>query len=231
MSATNRSGKGRTVLDFYATPKAAVRALLPFLPPLPGLRILEPSAGRGAIVEALIEAGATPSLITAVELDPGRCAVIPDGVVKVCADFGMWTPPHAFDIVITNPPYTEAESHVRRAISMLTPGGTCAALLRLAFLAEGQCRAPFRKAHPHDRIELVERMSFTAESLSWLTEAELSDMRRDIPANPKRGIVAHIETVDEVRARLRATDSTPNAWGLFGEGRGGRFWTVEEMPR
>lgn len=225
MSSTGRSDV-RDPDDFYATPAWTTRAIVPRLGELAGLRILEPSAGRGAIVRELIAAGADPDKIVAVEPHHGRAASI-DGRTRLAVatfeDFASRAKLHAwsFDLVVMNPPFRRAEEHIRLACSLLNAVGTVAALVRLPFLSESQCRADFRATHPHDRLELVRRPSFTAEALPYLSGANLESLAT-VKRNGER------ETIKEVRARLMRTDSCAYAWGLFGAGRGGRFWTHEE---
>ena len=164
MSSTGR-GMARHPDDFYATPAWAVDAVLPHLGPLGDRWILEPSAGEGAIARRLIAAGALPERITAVEFDAERA----DACRLSCPatyhrDFLTFTPPISAarntGLIVMNPPFTLAQEFVERALShWLAPGGTCAALLRLAFACSKK-RAAFRKAHPFDLLALASRPSF-----------------------------------------------------------------------
>lgn len=61
----------RRPLDFYPTPSWVVGALLARHPLRPGTRILDPSAGDGAILDVLRAEGAETS---GIELDPQRAA-------------------------------------------------------------------------------------------------------------------------------------------------------------
>lgn len=56
-------------LGWFPTPAALARALVERAAVTPGARVLEPSAGKGAIVEALLCAGAE---VTAIEIEPRR---------------------------------------------------------------------------------------------------------------------------------------------------------------
>jgi hypothetical protein len=204
VSSTNR-GAERAADDFYETPAWATRAILPHLPPLPGLRILEPSAGRGAIVRELLMAGAidaganrfqTPGL-AAIEMNkdfaPGLTALCSvacrDYLTMPAIDIEYYGGP--FDLIVMNPPFAGAQGHVEKACGMLAPGGCVAALLRLAFVASAK-RAPFRAAHPFDLYPLASRPSFTPDG---------------------------------------KTDSADYAWYVFGVGRGGRFAVLEGNGR
>jgi hypothetical protein len=240
MSSTNRGGQ-RIEGDFYATPRWCVDAIVPHLPPLSGKRILEPSAGRGAIVKALLAHGADPRSTVAVEISAERarvCATFSLAVVE--NDFEAFsngchgrTGGPRFDLVVMNPPYCDAEEHVRRAISLLATGGVCAALLRLPFVLCGQGRRAFRRAHPCDVFPLDARPSFTAEILEWATDADLlgmaeeKDQRFHVDGDGRRGALREPETIANVRKRLRGSDSADYAWALYGDGRGGRYQVLE----
>lgn len=167
-SAAAGTGHTRHPSDFFETPGWCVRAILPHLS-LAG-RVLEPSAGRGAIVKELLVAGVSASNIHAVELDEGRARDVNGfGVMTSIGDF---TDPvevdgleRSFDLVIGNPPFRDAEKHVRRALECVRPGGTVCLLLRLAFL-ESATRAGFHREHPSDVYVLPRRPSFTGNGKS-----------------------------------------------------------------
>lgn len=187
MSSTNRGGE-RAADDFYETPAWCVRAILFHLPALAGRRILEPSAGRGAIVRELLRAGATD--VDAVEIDAARLGAVSvigtvdERIRQQAADWRGEGPVRGggigvllrgdflrlsaedfsapFDLVVMNPPFAAAQEHVEHAISLLAPGGTVAALLRLAFCVSAK-RAAFRAAHPFDLYPLASRPSFTPD--------------------------------------------------------------------
>jgi hypothetical protein len=197
VSATNR-GATRAAGDFYETPRWAVEAILPHLPACS--RVLEPSAGTGAIAKVL--AAQMPfSTITAIELDPDRAAALrgQPPIVAVRGDFlelsgfndGDASAPlfASHELVIGNPPYNDAESHVRAAMLAAGPNGSIAMLLRLNWL-EGRGRAAFHREHPADVYVLERRPSFTG----------------------------------------RGTDATAYAWFVWGPGRGGRWFPLACGP-
>lgn len=97
--------------------------------PMSEVRILEPSAGEGALIEALVEAGVPISSITAVELHTGRVRHLRrawPGLRVIHRDFLSWIedlyedggptdPP--FDLAVMNPPYDDGQDseHVEAA--------------------------------------------------------------------------------------------------------------------
>lgn len=150
-------------LQRYYTPDALAERLVALLPVHGGSRVLEPSAGGGAFVRAL---GAMTPHVYALDLDP-RAPVLQSRRVAVAdrrvGDFLAPLPAGwpRFDLVVGNPPYGEAEAHVRRAIEVVCPGGTVAFLLRLGFLASQGRRALWRE-HPLSVLHVLsERPSFT----------------------------------------------------------------------
>lgn len=112
-----------TKLQFYATPPAAVAALLRGINFSAGTRVLEPSAGEGAIIRAVPH----QCDITSIEIHPQRAAYIG----AICANFLTWKGPQDFNLVLMNPPFfgTHWMDHVRKAFDQLKPGGRLRAIL------------------------------------------------------------------------------------------------------
>ncbi len=200
MSSTSRGGE-RSADDFYATPPWCTDAMLRRIGPLAGKRILEPSAGDGAIVRRLLAAGADAAHVLAVEPDEARayCVERSEGVDVWHSTFEGWARgetehgfPDIFDLIVMNPPFTLAQEHVELAISLLAPGGLCCALLRLAFACSKK-RSAFRAAHPFDLLILASRPSFTgggsdSADYAWFMfgHREIAGPRRDVEATGGR---------------------------------------------
>jgi hypothetical protein len=242
MSSTGR-GSERVADDFYETPGWVTRAIVPHLGPLEGRRILEPSAGRGAIVRELLRAGADNHKLVRVERDEARADALlhdaPAGAMQVVLGDFLSVPIGTFDVITMNPPFSAAQEHVEHALSLLAPGGRCAALLRLAWCT-GAKRAPFRKRYPFSMFPLASRPSFTAEALGWMTDDDLASLARTFmpkatTKNPNP--VERIETIVEVRSRLKGTDSADYCWFVWERSRddaprkqwlGGTFEVLEK---
>ncbi len=119
--------------DFFPTPapladRVAARAGI-----APGLSVLEPSAGRGALALAAIRAGASLLDVHCVELLPENVAALAAlGFATVAADFLTVTPAVGlFDRVAMNPPFGKRAdvAHVRHAFTFLKPGGRLVAIM------------------------------------------------------------------------------------------------------
>ena len=129
--------------------------------------VVEPSAGGGGFVEALLKR--TPH-VHAVDIDPDAAGLRIAPTHDV-ADFLRWEPPDEAEApqwVVGNPPFGatdindgDAEAHIRRALSFARVG--CAFLLRQGFVASQQ-RIPFWEEFPGAlRVDLLERPSFTGK--------------------------------------------------------------------
>lgn len=128
----------RNELGFFPTPAPLAAELVAAAGVRPGSYALEPSAGTGSIVKALLDAGAH---VTAVEYDRPMRLALPERVRSpsltvspfpdfMTADFrGM-----EFDFIVMNPPFTKSGQgdhidHFRRALELLVPGGVLIAVM------------------------------------------------------------------------------------------------------
>lgn len=113
---------------FYPTPESAALRMVELAEIEPGMDVLEPSAGDGAIIRAIPFGSIYP-----VEFNKYRCQKIHAefGIAPFEADFLKWRPDTEFDRVLMNPPFNDrAEAyHIVKAFSHLKPGGILVAIL------------------------------------------------------------------------------------------------------
>lgn len=119
---------------FY-TPAAIAAALVETAGIKPGMSVLEPSAGEGAIALAARDAGAE---VWCIELNPAaREALKGHGFRPNHNDFLTVEPQHALlvDRVLMNPPFTNDQDvkHVMHAFRFLKPGGSLYAIMSPGF--------------------------------------------------------------------------------------------------
>lgn len=132
--------------QYFPTPGPVVEQLLGLAELAPGMEVLEPSAGRGAIAAALAARGC---LVDAVEFDPGHAAALKEGgyarTVSV-ADFLTLPAEPRFDRVVMNPPFTRGTDvrHVRHALDWLRPDGLLVAVMSHATAYQCGKAARFR---------------------------------------------------------------------------------------
>lgn len=121
--------------DYFPTPEPVARAAVLAADVREGHRILEPSAGDGALVRAIMlhldEQGVDYDLC-AVErrLDLfNRLNCLAIGAHM--GDFLEYEPSQPFDRVVMNPPFSKGQAvlHVRHAMTLLRPGGRLVAIL------------------------------------------------------------------------------------------------------
>jgi predicted RNA methylase len=114
----------------------------------PGMRVLEPSAGQGAIALAAKDAGAE---VLAIEIQERNCAVLREkGFQFACATSDFLTinpkaPGMQFDAVLMNPPFAKRAdvAHVLHALQFVKPGGILVAIMSagIQFRREATTRA------------------------------------------------------------------------------------------
>jgi hypothetical protein len=149
--------EAREAHDAYYTPDLVADALVERLTRPSGhdwigrqTRVLEPHAGGGAFVRALRRRGCT---VDAHDIDPGAPACETRGdFLALKATEAAW--------IVGNPPFCDAEAHVRHALCLCP---RVAFLLRLGFLASA-VRATMWAGHPPAAVYVLsERPSFTAD--------------------------------------------------------------------
>lgn len=132
------SMRWQKIPGFYPTPPAAAARLVELLEVEPGHTVLEPSAGTGSLVQALLEDCDSIQRIAAVEHMPTLSQYLeakfsdkPE-VFVYGTDFEDFAP-HAegYDRIAMNPPFEKGAGfrHVLHAVKMLKKGGRLVAIL------------------------------------------------------------------------------------------------------
>lgn len=129
-------------LQFYRTPEAVADELVSRADLRDGARILEPSCGDGAILDAL-RRYATKNRISlrasGVEYDAARAEVArAKGFGVLTANFLQVQPDPVFDFVLMNPPFygKHYQKHVEHARKFLKPGGVLYAILPITAVTD-----------------------------------------------------------------------------------------------
>lgn len=127
------------VPNFFPTPRKIVDQMIRLADIRDGMTVLEPSAGKGDIIDgvrrAMIDGRAGRCAFVAVELVPDLAKRLIEfdciGADRVhCCDFLELTLEPDFDRVLMNPPFERGidEAHVRHALGFLKPGGRLVAI-------------------------------------------------------------------------------------------------------
>lgn len=204
MSATRRPRRPGAP-DAYYTPDVDAQACVDaILDDVIGRTVLEPHVGGGAFARSLLAAGADVHTMDQNAAAPGlvlgRTSRIGDflGPDAVGGFRPHWT--------VGNPPFSGAEDHVRRAVSVSSIGA--AFLLRLAFL-ESTIRRDFWTRYPVDEVLVLrQRPAF----LELYEDGEIRPLR-------KRDRHGDIVTRKDGRPRLAGVDSAAYALFVWRHGR------------
>jgi hypothetical protein len=122
-------------LQFYRTPASVADRLVGELEPQDGTRILEPSCGDGAILDALrryAEKNRISLRAVGIEYDAARAEdARAKGYSVQVANFLQIAPSPEFDYVVMNPPFygKHYQQHVEHARKFLKPNGRLLAIL------------------------------------------------------------------------------------------------------
>lgn len=127
---------GKKDAQFFATPAPVAREVVESVGPLAGKRVLEPSAGDGALADVAKAAGAA-DIVTIENWNVNAIALRSKGYEPLERDFLSVTPAEvgAFDAICMNPPFTKRQdiAHVKHALSFLAPDGKLTAIMSPSF--------------------------------------------------------------------------------------------------
>ena len=152
------ASSGRPDDDYYPTPRWLVEAILAETQAHVCARsVLDLGAGTGGLANAVCRAAVghwkdAEMRVTAVEQDPVRCAVMrtehPEWTVCE-GDVWGWAAANRtrWDLVISNPPFSNFDRWIELAQCLRSPGGRTLVLGHAGHLG-GQKRAPVWREHP-----------------------------------------------------------------------------------
>lgn len=134
--------KSKQEFGFFETPDQIVALMLGAANIRDGMKVLEPSAGRGSIALAILQKS-RPEMLVCVEiqelnidkLDMRVCNATAewagrDNFPVICGDFLSQKPDPIFDRVVMNPPFSRRADihHITHALKFLKPGGRLVAI-------------------------------------------------------------------------------------------------------
>ena len=117
--------------NFFPSPPAVVERLMDLADIERGMRVLEPSAGKGAIAYACADLGATVDCYELMEANFVALAGDPKLGLVTKADFLTVKPGPIYDRVVMNPPFLKQSDikHVLHAHKFLQPDGLLVAVM------------------------------------------------------------------------------------------------------
>lgn len=115
---------------YFPTPIAIVKQMIERAGIKPGMTVLEPEAGQGAIVLPMVEAGAKVHCIEVLSENAHQLRQ-KTGIEALIADFLAVKPFESYDAVVMNPPFAKQADirHVLHAIQFVKPGGVLVAIM------------------------------------------------------------------------------------------------------
>lgn len=131
----------KKLLQFYETPERLADRLIELADIRPGMRILEPSAGHGALIRAVDRHSVSDIHIEWYEIDEKNVQRLKADdywgtgfTTGHQYDFMAIEPPPHFNRIVMNPPFTKQQDakHVRHAYDFLAPGGVLVAIMSAA---------------------------------------------------------------------------------------------------
>lgn len=109
--------------EYFPTPSSVVNRLVELSDVVPGMKMLEPEAGQGAIAIPFRELGCD---VSCYELSEANFNVLKSLNLDVIqSDFLQIVPEEKFDLVVMNPPFSKQQDikHVLHAFKFLKPNG------------------------------------------------------------------------------------------------------------
>ena len=139
IAALEREVKFADIPGFFPTPPALIRKMMDAADCDPGMKVLEPSAGKGDILAALTAAGCNAVGFEINYTLADICKA--KGLRCERADFLEMEPCPMLDRVVMNPPFEQYQDakHVRRAFDWLKPGGRIVAIVGAGCLHAARC--------------------------------------------------------------------------------------------
>lgn len=110
---------------YYPTPSAIADEMLrPYREKIKaGAMILDPSAGRGNLLDACRYAGTRAENLFAVEIEPDLAAILRDKKYRLIGDdFLQYASHYHFDLIVMNPPFVNGDEHLLKAWEILHEG-------------------------------------------------------------------------------------------------------------
>lgn len=120
---------GMKIPGYFPTPASVVSRMIDIAGIQPGMRVLEPSAGKGNIADAVRAAGVAPDVVES--SSTLRAILEAKGYSLAGHDFMDIEAKPIYDAVVMNPPFENGQDgeHVQRAYQFLKPGGTLVAVM------------------------------------------------------------------------------------------------------
>ncbi|MEW6613978.1 MAG: DUF4942 domain-containing protein [Thermodesulfobacteriota bacterium] len=145
---------------FYPTPRPLIEKMVGKITRKSGLMILEPSAGKGDIVEYLQNNWDYRGIqIDAIEIDETLRATLWGKYINVVdSDFLNFVGLDKYDVIIANPPFDEGDKHLLKAIEIMYCG-------EIIFLLNAET---IKNPYTNTRKELVKQLNKLGAEIEYI---------------------------------------------------------------
>lgn len=180
--------------SFYPTPAWLAERMLDGIEPRKYEAILEPSAGSGALIKALratlpswmkdCDINEFISNIDCIEPDPDlQPMLLQLGCQVIHDDFLTFQTHKRYDLIIMNPPFSDGEKHLIKALNLIRPhGGTVVSLIMSSTLTNPNTKAKQYLEHLLDELDAkVYSLGRPFENADRPTSVEVMMVRVDVP--------------------------------------------------
>lgn len=200
-----------SLIDFYPTPENLISKMVEDIDFKTIKSILEPSAGKGDILKYISRNHGKNG--HAIEINSDLQKIIKSDFKLVGDDFLNFNSIHKYDLIIMNPPFSEGDKHLTKALDIQKDGGSIVCILNAETI-----RNPYsnlRKALKTQLTELNADIEFLQDefiSAERKTGVEIALIKVSIPYKSHRSLIlqnlkkngALPETVYEPKAIVTA---------------------------
>lgn len=167
--------------NFYPTPENLIIKMLSGIKWDKIQTILEPSAGKGDIVDVIVDRlisrhynysnkNQEKELIDCIELEPELIATLKGkGYKVVYNDFLTFNTQKQYDLIIMNPPFDNGAKHLLKALDMQRDGGSIVCLLNAETL---------KNPYSNDRKVLTQKLEEYNANIEYIDNSFLSAERK-----------------------------------------------------
>ncbi len=181
---------GETRSDFYPTPSLLIDKMLTGIDVDLVNTVLEPSAGKGDIVKCIKEKmdfanrySKQEADIDCIEIDPNLRHVLKgEGCRVIHDDFLTYECYKKYDLIIMNPPFSEGDKHLLKALHIQRRGGAIVCLLNAQTIKNPYTNTRYELVKLLDKYNAkIEYISDAFSDAERLTDVEAALIRVNIP--------------------------------------------------
>lgn len=182
--------------EFYPTPKMILEKMLMHYNPSKHRNVLEPSGGKGDIVDGIIDVRSKDGYnrvgtIDSLEIDDNLRSILKEKDLRLIGrDFLKFSTFKRYDLVIMNPPFSNGDEHLLKAIEVMKDGGRIICILNAETI---------RNPHSNKRKSLIQKLEEFNAEIEYIENGFIDAERRtsvevalivfDIPKPERRSFI------------------------------------------